>query len=289
MFCSRCGANNPDIADFCTRRGAPMPKAVSTTVSGSSAAPESAPEKGKNTKTIVIAAILAVLIIAAILVAAILIKNASGGDGSGGGSSDRGSSIAQTPEEVVENYLKAEFEGDLVWSAKCRGYDYDAYKVDDLKDEYTDLDDAIENKVEYFEDEDADEDLGDIGIDASEWADKFADVETEEEYIEVQKQYQKEYYEHYNREYDRSYQIEEIEAEELSGEELREAEDSFEKWYIANEDWRYGRMIFEEDQVEAFYEVNVKIKYEPDGDSETETRTYVVAETEEGCFIVSLY
>ncbi len=292
MFCTKCGAQNEDNARFCTTCGQTLDSPVAegtellneqpffqaapsleemeapenVPVDSQRQPPEEAPKKKLN--PIIFIAAGAAVVLTLVLILALCL---------GGGS----------PEKVVKTYFEAQFTQDAVVGAECYGYDYVESRLEWFDDDVDDLVDWFQEY--YFDDDDYwEEYYEEVGMDLAEWEDRLDEVEDEEDYIQFQMDFFAEHQKLYNKEYECSYEITRLESEKLSGRDLRDAEDYLEEWYEEKEDADYV-LLFEEDDVKSFYVVSCKVKYEDDGDKDTENFDILVVKTSKGYFILDLY
>ena len=259
MFCTKCGMENADGSSFCVYCSANLNEGESYSADGT---PVVTPPQKKGIKPLY----LIIGAAAVVLVVVLLIVLLSGGS---------------SPEGVVEDYIEAEFTADYELLGKCSGFDYKQTGIESIDD----LDDRIESFESYQLNWLAD-DYEDVGMDLLEWEDRLYEIDSEEEFVEFMMEFNIEYRELYIEEYECSYEITRIEATELtSRSDIKDAEEAFEDWY--DDLYEEGCvLLFEEDDVETFYTVDVKVRFEEDGERDSEKATVLVVETSEGCFIV---
>lgn len=284
IFCGLCGyrmqaQSNVPVYDYQSQPYfAPYPE------------PTYAPQPPRKKKTWLV--ITAIVLVLAILAAVVLIL-LSGSDDAQNVDDEEEAKYAATPEEVVEDYYEAFFYVDNISLYECTGLDYkehahicyedNGYDVDYLVDIWLDEEEwsGGKNYLEF---------LCDIyGLDYEKWESKLDDVDDIDGFIDFEIDFNKAKVKTYIKKYECGYEIKKIEEEELSGSDLRDAEERFESWYYR---WSYyeDALLFDEDDVEGYYLVTGKVGYEyedeHDGEKHTERFSMLVVETEDGCFII---
>ena len=273
MFCMKCGANNPDNFTFCTACGTPLPKA----------AVESAPgePKKKNTGKTVVAVVSTILVLAIVVISIILIKGAMDSIGSsdkdsGKSDADRSSSIAQSPEELLDNIITATAEGDSELAVACMGMDY--YRSKKTVYGARSLDEVIADKVTELQDEELEE----TGLDVDEWVDRFERVDSVEEFISLEEEYFKAYRKQINAEA----WYEEIEIRKLEGVEAEEAKLDLDRMWGSMTAEGEELFYYTPDDVIAFYRADVESHTSDDlNGEEVKQESMIIIETEEGFFL----
>lgn len=119
------------------------------------------------------------------------------------------------------------------------------------------------------------------GLDYNKWKKKPENVKDNDDYIDFEIDFWKAWVTASNEIY-----IKRIEKKELTGKDRRDAESFFESWYSEKEENYEDALLFDEDDVDAYYLVTGEICYEEDGEKDSERFRMLVVDTSEGCFII---
>ena len=192
-----------------------------------------------------------------------------------------GKVYGRTPENVVRDFVDTHLMGDLQASAECLGHDYAKTKADSISDPRSFVEDFREN---YFN-ESAWQVYGNVGMDRDAWMTKLDQVSDAESfsrfYIDFHDAYKKCLVEVYGI----RYEILQLEITPLEGEAFGEPLEYFDTRY----QWKQSRnytILYEREDVEAFYAVDLLLSYEERGVQTEYSVTMLVVETSVGSFIV---
>ncbi len=292
MFCTKCGAQLDDDARFCTSCGAtveaeepaqpdcsgqqpyqPYSPEVYADPAPSFEPSEQEPKKKPKLWVFLAAGGAGVLIIV------LLILALTGGGGGVGGSS------AGSPEKVMKQYFKAQFNGDLEASSKYTGLDY----KEKMKVWYEDEDD-VEDEVDRWLDYVLEWYFDDVDMDEDKWESRVEKIEDVDDLISFRIDISAAYQKAYNEEYERSYEIKKLDVEKLeSRKDEKAAKEYVEEWY---EEWEDADMedalLFDLDNIKSYYTVEYKVRTEEDGDHDNTSGTALVVKTSKGCFIITM-
>lgn len=245
MYCTKCGAPNDNTSRFCVSCGAPL-----ETAAPCSPAPAPAPKKGKKKLLLLIAAAATLLLLVIVLVIAF---------------------SGSSPEDVVEDYVEARFEGDQKEVSKLMGIDprdLFSYSV------YSDLDMAVAealSELGWYERTEK------IDLDYDYWYDQLDRIRDMEDFYDYWLEFSEAEAEAITDAYDASYEILLINTYELHGTDARDARNRLKDIYEYWEAWD-REPVYELYEIDAFYEVNVAIKNERNGETWIDEETMLIVE-----------
>lgn len=257
MYCTKCGAPNDNTSRFCVGCGSPLETAAPAQPGYAPPAPAQAPKKGKKKLLLLIAAAATLLLLVIVLVIAF---------------------SGSSPEDVVEDYLEAEFEGDQEAMSELMGIDprdLFSYSV------YTDLDMAVAealNKLGWYERTEK------IDLDYDYWYDRLDRIRDMEDFYRYWLEFSEAEAEAITDAYDASYEILLINTYELQGTDARDARNRLKDIYEYWETWD-REPVYELYEIDAFYEVNVAIKNEHNGETWIDEEVMLLVEYHGECYI----
>lgn len=250
MFCTRCGTKLEAGSHFCSGCGAALeaPPVAADPMPGPAYAPPAPKKKGRWLPLLMAAgATLLILVIVLVIVLS-----------------------GSSPEDVVEEYLEAEFEGDQAELSELRGFDpwtNFITTVYDLDDEIED----IEDDLIWYENE------TDLDLDFDYWHSRLYRIRDERDFYKFWLDYCEAEAEALVEAHHISYEILSIATYRLHNTEMRDARSSLKSSYEYWEEWN-NAPEYDIYEIDAFYEVDVAMQVEYDGEIEIIEQTMLVVE-----------
>lgn len=252
MYCTKCGTPNGPASRFCISCGSPLEAAPQPC-----AAPEAPKKKKKKKLFLLIAAAAAVLLLVIVLV--IVFSGSS-------------------PEDVVEDYLEAEFEGDQEAMSELMGLDP---WVTFRSSIYSDLDfvkEDIGEKLSWYEY------AADGELDCDYWRERLDRLDDTHDLYDFWIDFSEAEAEAMAEAYDASYEIVMITTYELHGTDARDARNQLKNHYDYWEYWDRAP-VYEIYEIDAFYEVTVAVKHERNGETWIDEETMLLVEYHGNCYL----
>lgn len=252
MYCTKCGTPNDNTSRFCVSCGSPLEAAAPC-----SPAPAPAPKKGKKKLLLLIAAAATLLLLVIVLVIA-----CSG----------------SSPEDVVEDYLEAEFEGDQEAMSELMGVDpWDTFRSTLYSDPDYVKEDISEKLIWY-------EYAADGELDCDYWRERIDRLYDTQDLYDFWIDFSEAEAEAMNEAYDASYEVLLITTYELHGTEARDARNQLKLHYDYWEQWDRAP-VYDLYEIDAFYEVTVAVKHERNGETWIDEETMLLVEYHGNCYI----